>query len=70
MRDTAQLAPFNDFQEAQHAAAAHLTPFVHGVAPNLHIAALQNGVTPTAPPAATPADALPYLRNVISKLVP
>jgi hypothetical protein len=67
MRDKAHLAPLNDLQEALHAAAAHLTPRMHGATPNVNIAALQNCFTPTVPLVAPPADALPNLRNVISK---
>ena len=66
----ARLAPLNDFQRALHEAAAHLTPLIHGVAPADHITALLGGFKPSVPPAASPADALPYLRNVINKLLP
>ena len=66
----ARLEPLNDFQQALHSTAAHLIPLLHGVDANDHIAALINGYLPNIPPAVTPLDTLPYLQNVVKKLLP
>lgn len=66
----ARVAPLNDFQAALHAAAAHLAPLIHGVAPEDHVQALQSGIHPIVPSASTPADVLPFLKNVLGKLLP
>lgn len=68
--DQARLEPLNDFQKALHEAAAHLTPLIHGVSVVDHVAALAGGVKPLVPTATAPSQVLPYMRNILAKLLP
>ncbi|MFC5473735.1 alkaline phosphatase family protein [Paraherbaspirillum soli] len=66
----ARLAPLNGMQQSLHAAAAHLVPLIHGVSVANHITTLSNGFAPMIPPAASPTEALPFIRNILGKLLP
>ena len=66
----AGLAPLNDFQAGLHVAAAHLVPLIHGVSVADHIASLLGGFKPTLPQALNASEALPYMRNILGKLLP
>jgi len=66
----ARLAPLNDMQQGLHQAAAHLAPLIHGVSAANLIASLAQGNTPIVPTAASPSEALPFIQNIIGKLLP
>ena len=68
--DQARLAPLNDMQTGLHEAAARLAPLIHGVSVADHIASLAGGFKPTVPTAASPGEVLPFIRNVLGKLLP
>jgi phospholipase C len=68
--DRARLEPLNDFQQALHEAAAHLAPLIHGVTVENHIQSLITGIKPLVPQAANPSEAMPFIRNVLGKLLP
>jgi phospholipase C len=68
--EKARLAPLNDFQKSLHEAAANLAPLIHGVAVANHIASLANGLAPTVPPVSSPSEVLPFMRNILGKLLP
>ena len=65
----ARLAPLNDFQKAAQETVAHLTPLIHGVAVEDHVQSLLNGFKPLVPLASSPSEVMPYVRNVLSKLL-
>jgi phospholipase C len=68
--DLARLEPLNDFQRGLHEAASLLAPLTHGVAAIDHVLALRSGFRPLIQKLNSPAEVLPYLRNILQKLLP
>ena len=65
----ARLQPLNDVQQAMYQATAHLTPLIHGVAPADHIQFLSRGITPLISRAEHAVEAVPFIRNIMGKLL-
>lgn len=68
--DKARLEPLNDFQQSVHETAAHLAPLIHGVSVENHVQSLITGIKPFIPQATNPSEVMPFIRNVLGKLLP
>ena len=66
----ARLEPLNDVQWAMYESAAYLSPLMHGVDVDDHVLSLLNGLKPIVPLATSPSAAMPFIRNVLGKLLP
>jgi phospholipase C len=66
----ARLEPLNEFQKTIYEAAAHLVSLIHGVSIENHVQSLVAGSKPFVPPAANSREAMPFIRNVLGKLLP
>ena len=66
----ARLAPLNDAQQAMYSAAAHLAPLIHGVSVADHVLSLQDNVAPVIGVAAHATEAVPFIKNVLGRLLP